>query len=142
MAKPKNVIVIVADSLRYDSVYREGGPGVPYLENNAIQFSNARSSGCWTLPATSSMFTGMLPHEHGATSQSRWLDAKVDADTALAIGLEKDAWAAHFNRAVALENLGQIGDAFASFQRAAELSPTQEVVLTELARFRRTTPTS
>ena len=77
MAKPKNVIVIVADSLRYDSVYREGGPGVPYLENNAIQFSNARSSGCWTLPATSSIFTGMLPHEHGATSQSRWLDAKV-----------------------------------------------------------------
>ena len=72
----------------------------------------------------------------------RWLDAKVDADTALAIGLEKDAWAAHFNRGVALENLGQIGDAFASFQRAAELSPTQEVVLTELARFRRTTPTS
>ncbi len=77
MAKPRNVIVIVADSLRYDSVYRENGPGVPYLENNAIQFSNARSSGCWTLPATCSMFTGMLPHEHGATSQSRWLDAKV-----------------------------------------------------------------
>lgn len=23
------------------------------------------------------MFTGMLPHEHGATSQSRWLDAKI-----------------------------------------------------------------
>ncbi|MES2620497.1 MAG: sulfatase-like hydrolase/transferase [Bacteroidota bacterium] len=77
MAKPKNVILIVADSLRYDSVYRENGPGVPYLENNAIQFSNARSSGCWTLPATCSMFTGLLPHEHGATSQSRWLKDEV-----------------------------------------------------------------
>ncbi|HWB65161.1 MAG TPA: sulfatase-like hydrolase/transferase [Chitinophagales bacterium] len=77
MAKPKNVILIVADSLRYDSVYRENGPGVPYLEKNAIQFTNARSSGCWTLPATSSMFTGLLPHQHGATTQSRWLKDEI-----------------------------------------------------------------
>lgn len=77
MAKPKNVILIVADSLRYDSVYREDGPGVPYLQGNGVQFSNARSSGCWTLPATSSLFTGLLPHEHGATSQSRWLKKEI-----------------------------------------------------------------
>jgi len=77
VAKPRNVIFIVADSLRYDAVYKEGGPGTPYLEQNAIQFSNARSSGCWTLPATSSLFTGMLPHQHGATSQSRWLDKSM-----------------------------------------------------------------
>lgn len=77
MAKPRNVILIVADSLRYDSVYRDGGPGIPYLENNGIQFSNARSAGCWTLPATSSMFSGMLPHEHGTTSQSRWFNDSV-----------------------------------------------------------------
>lgn len=77
MAKPQNVIVIVADSLRYDSVYRESGPGVPYLEGHGVQFSNARSSGCWTLPATCSMFTGLLPHQHGATAQSRWLDDKI-----------------------------------------------------------------
>lgn len=69
--------MIVADSLRYDSTYQEGTPGVPYLEKHGLQFTNARSSGCWTLPATSSLFTGLLPHEHGATSQSRWLDAKV-----------------------------------------------------------------
>lgn len=77
MGKPKNIIVVVADSLRYDSVYREQGPGVPYLEGNATQFINARSSGCWTLPATSSLFTGLLPHEHGATSQSRWLKNEI-----------------------------------------------------------------
>lgn len=73
MSKPRNVILIVADSLRFDSAYKDGSPGVPYLEQNAIQFLNARSSGCWTLPGTSSMFTGLLPHEHGATSQTRWL---------------------------------------------------------------------
>jgi tetratricopeptide (TPR) repeat protein len=72
----------------------------------------------------------------------RFLDAKVDADTALGIGLKQDEWAAHFNRGVALENLGQISEAYAAFQRAALLAPTQEVVVTELARFRKTGPTS
>lgn len=83
MAKPKNVILVVADSLRYDSVYREDGPGVPYLEQHGIQFTGARSSGCWTLPATSSMFSGLLPHQHGAHSQNRWLDDKIPTLPAL-----------------------------------------------------------
>jgi tetratricopeptide (TPR) repeat protein len=73
---------------------------------------------------------------------NRWLDAKVDADTALNIGLERDAWAAHFNRAVALENMGQIADAYAAFQRAAELAPNEEIVRVELARFRKAEPNS
>ena len=77
MGKPKNVILIVADSLRFDSAYQQGGPQVPYLEQNAVQLTNVRSSGCWTLPATCSMFTGMLPHQHGATSQSRWLKNEI-----------------------------------------------------------------
>lgn len=77
MAKPKNIILIVADSLRQDSVYKDGAPGLPYMEQHGIQFTNARSSGCWTLPGTSSLFTGMLPHQHGATSQSRWLKDEI-----------------------------------------------------------------
>ncbi len=68
--KPRNIIFAIADSLRYDSVYN-GGVGMPYVENNAVQFSEARSAGCWTLPATASLFTGMMPHEHGASSQTR-----------------------------------------------------------------------
>jgi len=74
LSKPQHIIVIVADSLRYDSVYSEGSAGVPYIENNSQQFNAVRSAGSWTLPATSSMFTGLLPHEHGATTQSRWLN--------------------------------------------------------------------
>lgn len=76
MPRPRNVIVIVADSLRYDSVY-SGPVGMPYAEANAIQFSQARSAGCWTLPATASVFTGLMPHEHGATSQTRGIHAHV-----------------------------------------------------------------
>jgi tetratricopeptide (TPR) repeat protein len=65
----------------------------------------------------------------------RWMEAKVDADTAIGIGLTQDAWAAFFNRAVALERLGQISEAYGSFQRAGALAPNQEIVRSELARF-------
>ncbi len=68
--KPKNIIFLVADSLRFDSVY-DAGIGMPYVQKHSTQFTEARSAGCWTLPATASLFTGLMPHEHGATSQTR-----------------------------------------------------------------------
>jgi arylsulfatase A-like enzyme len=74
MGKPKNIILIVADSLRFDSVYGSRNIGMPYAQKHAKQFTAARSAGCWTLPATASLFTGKMPHEHGATSQSRKAD--------------------------------------------------------------------
>lgn len=46
---------------------------MPYVQGNSVEFAAARSAGCWTLPATASMFTGLLPHEHGADTQSRGL---------------------------------------------------------------------
>jgi hypothetical protein len=70
LARPRNIIVLVVDSLRYDSA-NKGGLRLPYAEANATQFTEARSAGCWTLPATTSLFTGKMPHEHGATSQTR-----------------------------------------------------------------------
>ncbi len=63
--------MLVADSLRWDSVYGGDGPRLPYVLRHSTQFTSARSAGCWTLPATASMFTGLLPHEHGADTQSR-----------------------------------------------------------------------
>lgn len=66
----------------------------------------------------------------------RWQDARVDADTALGIGLRGDEWAAHFNKGVALERLGLVNESYAAFQRAAALAPGRPEVQTELARFR------
>ena len=71
MNKPRHIILLVADSLRYDAVYRNNDVLMPYLAENALQFAQARSGGSWTLPATASMFTGLMPHQHGATEQSR-----------------------------------------------------------------------
>ncbi|OWY25836.1 hypothetical protein C7N43_32040 [Sphingobacteriales bacterium UPWRP_1] len=71
MPQPQNVIIIVADSLRFDSVYAGNNILLPYLAANGLQYTQARSGGCWTLPATASLFTGLMPHQHGATSQTR-----------------------------------------------------------------------
>jgi hypothetical protein len=70
MAQPRNVVLLVADSLRWDTVHT-GEPGLPYLGRRGLRFDQARSGGCWTLPATASMFTGLSPHEHGADAQTR-----------------------------------------------------------------------
>ncbi|MBM4391267.1 MAG: sulfatase-like hydrolase/transferase [Deltaproteobacteria bacterium] len=77
MPRPRNIVVIVADSLRWDSVYGGDGPRLPYVSGHSKAFTAARSAGCWTLPATASMFTGLLPHEHGADSQTRGLDPGI-----------------------------------------------------------------
>ena len=77
-SKPKHIVMIVADSLRFDSVYQNGKAGVSYMEQNATQFTNASSSACWTLPATASLFTGELPHNHRATTQTRALNKETN----------------------------------------------------------------
>lgn len=72
--KPRHIVLIVADSLRFDSVYQNGKPSVSYMEKYGTQFTNASSAACWTLPATASLFTGQLPHNHQATTQTRSLN--------------------------------------------------------------------
>ncbi len=69
--KAKHIFLIIADSLRYDSVYQNGDPKLPYTQAHSTAFTNVSSPACWTLPATASLFTGLLPHEHLATAQSR-----------------------------------------------------------------------
>ncbi len=73
MQHPQNVILIVLDSLRYDTTFQDGHSGLDYAQDNAIHFTQARSGGCWTLPSTASVFTGLMPHEHKTTSQTRRL---------------------------------------------------------------------
>lgn len=58
-------------------MYGGDGARLPYISQHAAEFTNARSAGCWTLPATASIFTGLTPHEHGADTQSRGLDPAV-----------------------------------------------------------------
>jgi len=77
MDKTRHIILVIADSLRYDSVWQNGDPVVPYLKSHSTTYHQAYSAGCWTLPSTASLFTGRLPHEHGATTRSRGVNKSV-----------------------------------------------------------------
>jgi len=71
-----NVVWLVVDSLRAKSLASFGGneaPQTPFfdqLDCTAIAFRRAYAAECWTLPSHVSMFTGLLPSEHGAHFQS------------------------------------------------------------------------
>ncbi len=73
--KPKddrpNIIWIVWDTVRADrmSLYGHGQPTTPFLEKwarGARVFDNCVSISATTVPSHASMFTGLLPTEHGA----------------------------------------------------------------------------
>lgn len=77
MGAPRNIVLIIADSLRWDALHAGGDHRLPYTMNHGVCFHQARSGGCWTLPATASLFTGLMPHGHGATEQTRSITRQV-----------------------------------------------------------------
>ncbi|MEQ1895201.1 MAG: sulfatase, partial [Planctomycetota bacterium] len=72
-ARP-NVLVVVLDTVRADhvSLYGYGRETTPELaawverRDNAVVFPRAYANGTWTVPSHASLFTGLLPNEHGA----------------------------------------------------------------------------
>src|SRR5579875_127706 len=74
--KAPNIVLIVMDTVRADhlSCYGYARPTTPHLDRLAarsVRFENAIAPSSWTLPAIASIFTGLLPHQHGAN----WGDA-------------------------------------------------------------------
>ncbi len=70
-----NIILAVVDSLRASSLGAQNSalPSTPFfsrLARSTIRFSRAYATECWTLPTHMSMFTGLLPSEHGAHFQT------------------------------------------------------------------------
>lgn len=77
-----NLVLIVLDTVRYDrtSLGRSDRDTTPYLRELAargVTFTSARSPAEWTLPAHASLFTGLLPSEHGAHFEHRYLPDEV-----------------------------------------------------------------
>jgi arylsulfatase A-like enzyme len=67
-----NIVLISLDTVRADhlSVYGYARPTTPALERLAQQgtlFENATAPSSWTLTSHSAIFTGLLPHQHGAS---------------------------------------------------------------------------
>lgn len=68
-----NIVLITLDTVRADhlSAYgypRRTTPNIDQLASRGVLFENAISAAPWTLPSTASIFTGLLPHQHGADS--------------------------------------------------------------------------
>ena len=83
-----NVLLVVLDTLRADrvSAIQPTAPSTPQLDRLAADgtlFSGAHSVAPWTLPAHASMFTGLLPSEHGATWQAFREPADADLEDIL-----------------------------------------------------------
>lgn len=68
-AKP-NIILIVMDAVRADALSfygydRETSPNIDDLCMSSTVFKQAISTSSWTIPTHASLFTGLLPSEHG-----------------------------------------------------------------------------
>ena len=77
-----NILLIVMDAARADhfSCYgypRETTPNIDKLALSGALFSRAVSSTSWTVPSHATLFTGLLPPEHGATYQHNWLVDRI-----------------------------------------------------------------
>lgn len=79
-ARKPNIVFIVLDTVRADHLSSYGyarptTPNIDRLARQGVLFENAIAPSSWTLPSHASMFTGLLPHQHGANTYSP-LDAR------------------------------------------------------------------
>ena len=67
-SKPKNVILVVLDTVRADSLglygyARDTTPNLERLAGRGVRFDRSFSTAPWTAPSHASLFTGRWPHE-------------------------------------------------------------------------------
>src|SRR5437763_4809940 len=60
-----NVLLITIDTLRADRVGAGVAPGLDRLAASSVRFTSARTAAPLTLPAHTTLHTGLLPPEHG-----------------------------------------------------------------------------
>jgi len=86
---PPNVLWIIWDTVRHDrmSVYGSGASTTPHVAawaDAARVYENCVSVGSTTVPSHASLFTGLLPSEHGAHNMQPVLDESFDTIAELA----------------------------------------------------------
>jgi len=72
---PVNVLLVVLDTVRADATgaactdpaWQGLTPNLDRLASEGTTFSNAWATAPWTVPSHASIFTGLLPSEHGST---------------------------------------------------------------------------
>lgn len=97
-----NIVWVVWDTARADhlSLYGYDKPTTPFLDQwarDARVFEDCTSASSWTVPSHASMFTGLLPAEHGAQHEHEYLDEELTtiAELLRASGYQTFAWTAN-----------------------------------------------
>lgn len=114
-----NILVLLMDTVRPDhlSCYgyeRETTPFIDLIAERSQVFDSTYSSSIWTVPAYGTLFTGKLPHEHGAIT---WRD-EID-ENRLVKGLNQ---AGYQTRAVSPHYLTGENGAVAAFDEVTNVS--------------------
>jgi arylsulfatase A-like enzyme len=90
-----NVLLVVLDTARADHFGALGGkhhtPGFDSVADRG-QASVAISTSPWTVPSHASMFTGLLPFDHGATGAAAIMPDRRLASLRPAIEAHRDRW--------------------------------------------------
>lgn len=77
-----DIVLFLADTFRADNLAKSGGnpaiaPHINDFVDQSVYFPSAWSPSSWTLPAQSSMLTGLSPTRHGATIDLLTLDDRL-----------------------------------------------------------------
>ncbi len=79
-----NIILCAIDALRadylrlYDPEAEADTPNLDAFSNDAILFVNAFAQASWTKPSFGTLFTGLYPESHGATTKTAQLSPSVE----------------------------------------------------------------
>jgi len=81
--EPRNVLLVVVDTLRTDrvGVYGSKRPTTPAIDSVAargLRYDRAYATAPWTMPTVASVLTGLLPAVHGVTHVRRRIPAGID----------------------------------------------------------------
>lgn len=79
---PRNVLLIVVDTLRWDRVGAYGhdrntSPVMDALATEGVRFERAYASAPWTMPSVASLITGLYPTGHGVMTAMTGMSGKV-----------------------------------------------------------------
>lgn len=82
LKKNQNIIVLLIDTFRRNSLGCYGNPNnispeIDYFSKKSLLFQKSRAQASWTRPSVASLFTGLLPEEHGVLSSDSVLPFEI-----------------------------------------------------------------
>lgn len=127
-----NILFITVDTLRADrmSCYGYEKLTTPYIDELAQRgqlFQRAFATSSWTWPSTASLFTGLLPYEHGVLSNAS-CNLNFGYETLAEVLQERGYSTSAISCNPLIDETRQFDQGFERFDAAARLRMTDEVI--------------